>query len=304
MKDLLISHVDLDGISPNIILKLTGRNFEYKNIEINDIDKYFDELFNKDLSKYEHIYICDLTLTDHAYELINNSNLTNVLVFDHHKSHLDANKYSYVTVKVEINGRKTCGTELFYLYLKDIYKDLNKNIIKEYVDIVRELDTYNFIDEERAQNLNSLHELLGHKDFVTTIVKRLKKDKEHFEFTTFEKRLFKLERNKVNRYMKYKDTEMKRYTVDGKKCGVVFAETNKSELGNYLSNKYPELDLIIIINAAQSISYRTCKDNIDLSVFSAAYGGGGHAKAAGSIITDEQKEKIIKMYFKEVKTEE
>ena len=32
MKDLLISHVDLDGISPNILMSLTGRKFEYKNI--------------------------------------------------------------------------------------------------------------------------------------------------------------------------------------------------------------------------------------------------------------------------------
>ena len=154
MKDLLISHVDLDGISPNILMNLTGRKFEYKNIEICDVDKTFDELFTtRDLTKYEHIYICDLTLTDHVYELINNNNLNNVLVFDHHKSHLEATKYPYVTVKIDIDGVKTCGTELFYLYLKDIYKQLDRNIVKEYVTIVRELDTYCFIDEERAQSL-------------------------------------------------------------------------------------------------------------------------------------------------------
>ena len=97
---------------------------------------------------------------------------------------------------------------------------------------------------------------------------------------------------------------MKRYIIDGKKCGVVFAETNKSELGNYLSNKYTELDLIVLINAANSISYRTTKDDVDVSVFASNYQGGGHAKASGSGITDEQREQIIKLYFKEVKPEE
>ena len=304
MKDLLISHVDLDGISPNILLGLTGRKFEYKNIEIKDVDKTFDELFTKDLTKYENIYICDLTITEHAYELINNSGLNTFHVFDHHISHYFAKDYDYTDIRVDIDGVKTCGTELFYLYLSKQYKELKKNNIKEYVEIVRQLDTYDFKDEETAQNLNNLHDLLGHKEFVNAMTKRLKKDKEHFEFTQFEKRLFKIERNKINRYMNNKDSEMMRYTIDGKKCGVVFAESNKSETGNYLSNKYPELDLIVLLDASSRISYRTSRNDVDLNEFTSNYGGGGHAKAAGSKFDDEDRKKIIENYFKKVKIDE
>lgn len=304
IKDLLISHVDLDGVSPNVLLGLTGRKFEYKNIEIMDVDKTFDEYFSKDMTKYENIYICDLTLTEHAYELIKNANLNNVHVFDHHLSHYFAKDYDFTDIRVDIDGVKTCGTELFYLYLKDKYKNLNTNLIKEYVSLVRQLDTYTFEDEESAQNLNNLHDLLGHKEFVSTMTKRLKKNKEHFEFTQFEKRLFKIERNKINRYMNNKDSEMKRYTIDGKKCGVVFAESNKSETGNYLSNKYPELDLIILLDASSRISYRTSRNDVDLNEFTSNYGGGGHAKAAGSKFTDEDRQKVIEMYFKKVKIDE
>lgn len=304
MKDLLISHIDLDGVSPNILLNITRRKFYYKNIEINEVDKTFDELFKNDLSKYENIYIVDLTLTEHVYELIKNNNLTNVHVFDHHKSHEFASNYSFTDIRVDIDGIKTCGTELFYLYLKDIYKELNKNNIKEYVDLVRQLDTYTFTDEESAQNLNTLHDLLGHKDFIVSMSKRLKKDKEHFEFSQFEKRLFKIERNKINRYMNNKDQDMKVYTIHGYKCGVSFQESNKSETGNYLANKHPEVDLIILIDASARISYRTVKDNVDLNKFASLYGGGGHAKAAGSSITDIERDKFIKDYFKDVKTED
>ena len=303
-KDLLISHVDLDGISPNVLLALAGRKFDYKNIEIYDIDKTFDDLFQKDLTKYENIYICDLTLTKHAYELINNSGLKNIKVFDHHISHAFAQDYDFTDIRVDIKGIKTCGTELFYLYLKKKYKDLNKNNIKEYVELVRQLDTYTFIDEEAAQNLNSLHDILGHKEFINSMIKRLKKDKEHFEFSQFEKRLLKLERNKIDRYMKLKDSEMIRCTIDGKKCGVVFAESNKSETGNYLSSKYPELDLIILIDSSSRISYRTTRDDVDLNEFSSTYGGGGHKKASGSKFNNDDRISIIKSYYKKVKIED
>ena len=42
-KDLLITHTDLDGISPIILLNLTNRIFEYKNIEIHEVNDTFNE---------------------------------------------------------------------------------------------------------------------------------------------------------------------------------------------------------------------------------------------------------------------
>ena len=301
MKDLLISHVDLDGISPNILLTLADRKFEYKNIEISEVDKTFDEYFKKDLKKYENIYIVDLTITEHAHDLIQKSNLKNIYVFDHHAAHEFAADYDYTDIRVEINGVKTCGTELFYLFLKKKYKELNKPNIADYVDVVTQLDTYTFKDEMKAQNLNTLHDLLGHQEFVKTIVRRLKKDKKTFEFTQFENKLFKIQRNKIDRYIQNKETEMKRYIIDGHKCGVVFAESNKSELGNYLSAKNPDLEFIIMCDASSRMSYRTKRDDVDLNAFASNYSGGGHKKASGSKFNDEDRFKVIKEYYKDVK---
>ena len=69
-KDLLITHTDLDGVSPIILLNLTNRKFEYKNIEIHEVNDTFNELFTSDLSIYENIYVTDLTLTEEVYKQI------------------------------------------------------------------------------------------------------------------------------------------------------------------------------------------------------------------------------------------
>lgn len=299
MKSLLISHTDLDGISPIILLNLTGIKFEYKNYDIQEITESFNELFETDLTQYENIYITDLSLTEKIYEKIIEKNLTNVKVFDHHETHLFANKYDFVNVSINIDNRQTCATEMFYLYLKELYPILNNNIIKEYVNHVRELDTYNFTSELPKQ-IENIRSTIGSSEFIKSITKRLKKDKEHFELTTFEKRYVKLKRDELDRYLKLKESKMFTYKINNKKCGIVFSESNKSELGNYLSAKHPELDLIILIDASSRIAYRTTRDDVAVNEFASIYGGGGHRKASGSNFSDEYRINIIKDYFKEI----
>lgn len=299
MKDLLITHTDLDGISPIILLNIVGRKVDYKTIEISEITETFDELFKTDLSQYENIYVTDLTLPQSIYDYINEHKIK-VKVFDHHETHLYANEYDYVNVKVNLNNRQTCGTELFHQYLKSIYKELDTPIINDYVDLVREIDTYN-LTSDKPKQLVLICDTYGKTDFIKSITKRLKKDKSTFEFTTFEKRFLKLKEQELIRYMQKMEKKMVTYLIDNKKCGVVFAETNKSELGNYLSNKYPELDLIILIDASSRISYRTCKDDIKVNDFAATYGGGGHQKASGSSFSDKERHEIVTRYFKDVK---
>ena len=75
---------------------------------------------------------------------------------------------------------------------------------------------------------------------------------------------------KAKIHMQKKENKMFRYNIDGKTCGVVFSENNKSELGNYLSNKYPELDLIILIDASSRISYRSSRDDVAVNEFASS----------------------------------
>lgn len=132
---LLISHTDLDGISPNILLTLTGEKFDAKNIDINDIDEAFKELIAIGFSKYSCIYAYELTPPDFCLDYFN-KNKVNVKVFDHHVTHLFANAYPYVKVIIDYDGIQTCATEIFFNYLITIYPNLNKPNIKDYVRLV------------------------------------------------------------------------------------------------------------------------------------------------------------------------
>lgn len=298
MKKYLITHTDLDGISPIILLKLANVDFNYKTTELKDLEDFINTFIESDLSEYDTIYVTDLTLTDEMYEKLIALN-KQLLVFDHHQTHLFANKYPFVTVSVDLHGRQTCGTELFYEYLKNKFKNLNKENIQEYVNYVRELDTFNFTSD-LPKHLDTIRETIGKDDFIKTMVKRLNKDKP-FALTTFEKRFIKLKNQELERYLQKKEKDMQTFIIDGKKCAVCFAETNKSILGNYISTKYPEFDLVILIDASSRISYRTTKEDIDLSEFAATYGGGGHRLASGSKFDNEDRANIIRSYYNDVK---
>lgn len=299
MKDLLITHTDMDGISPIILMNLTDRKFEYKSIEIQEVAETLEEALATGLNNYENIYIVDLSVPETIYEKLKDYN--NIKVFDHHQTHLYANKYPFATVKVEEFGHLTCGTELFYNYLKSIYKELDTPLINDYVQIVRQCDTWDWVDKDFARKVGSLPYIYGKKDFIKFITKRLKKDKEKFELTAFEKRYTKIEAEEMDRYLKYKEKTLEKYLINNYKVGIVFAENYFSDLGNYLSENNPDLDIIAIIKNCEKISYRTIRDDIKCNEFAENFGGGGHAKASGSSMTKEDRFKIIEYYYKDVK---
>ncbi|MCH5167712.1 MAG: hypothetical protein J1F35_07500 [Erysipelotrichales bacterium] len=299
MKDLLITHTDLDGISPIILMNLTGINYEYKSIEIYDVDTTFEDLLKTDLNAYNNIFIVDLTIPKDIYEQLKEYN--NVKVFDHHETHLYANEYPFAEVKVKEFGHLTCGTELFYNYLVKQYKNLDTKLIRDYIEIVRQNDTWDWVDRDFASKVGALPFVYGKKDFIKSITKRLKKDKDKFELTAFEKRYTKLQSAEMERYLKLKEKELKKYVINNYKVGIVFAENHKSELGNYLSAQNPDLDLIAIINNCEKISYRTTRDDVRCNDFAAIYNGGGHQKASGSGMSEDDRLAIIKYYFKDVK---
>ena len=293
MKDLLISHVaDIDGVSPVILMKLCNIDFDYELKDIDEIEEYMTELLNTDLSIYNNIYITDLTVPEIIYDKINNSEYKNKFkVFDHHKTHMYANEFDYVTIDTN-----ECGTTLFYKYLKTKYRF--KKIVNEYTQHVKNLDIWLWQEKNDivAKQLGDLFDIYGKEQYIEEMYKKLKK-KSKFKLDKFENKLLSIEQNKIDRYINKCEKEMIVLKYEKLKAGLIFCEKYKSEMGNRLSSLHPELDFIIMINLRGGISFRTNKD-IDLTPIAEKLNGGGHKRACGAPISSITKENLIKEIFK------
>lgn len=97
----------------------------------------------------------------------------------------------------------------------------------------------------------------------------------------------------AKRYIETKEANIKKIEINGLTAGVVFAESNISELGNVICENNPDIDFAMIINIDKSISFRTVKDNVDVSEIARSLNGGGHKKAAGAPILEDIKDRFI-----------
>ena len=287
---LIISHkADPDGVTPIVLSKLVFKDFKYILADIDEVDKFVMDNID------EEIIIVDLNISEETADYILNNN-KNVLVFDHHLSNKDMNKYSFIKV-VDVDGIKQSGTTLYYKFLLEKYNNdlLNKDVTKKLVEHVRTMDTYDFsiTSKEEANNIVVLFKIYGRELFIDKFYNVIINSNELYSREDLN--LIELENLRIKRYIEEK--EIIEISLDNKKVGVVFAERNMSELGNYLVNKYDYLDYIILINVDKSISYRG-NNKVDLSVIAKQYNGGGHFNAAGSPLPKDLKEKIIKEIFK------
>ena len=138
--------------------------------------------------------------------------------------------------------------------------------------------------------------LLGRDEFIDNAIYQIIMLHE-YKLTVDNFMLLKKNQEKIDKYIESKEKTIIVKVIQGYKAGVVFAEQYHSELGNKLSEMHPELDFIAMINPSHSISYRTVKKNIDLSVIADSYKGGGHAQASGSPISKEMKNSILDLLF-------
>lgn len=306
MKTLLISHkADPDGISPVIFLKLIREDLDVILLNANDINPKVTEIINNKLYlQYDEIYITDLTLDKKSCDLIMKTEKSEIFhTFDHHAFNLIANEYPFgCAISTNADGINECATSLFYKYLKNLYPETFDNqALEHYSELIRLSDTWDWVktNNQEAKKLNDLHDILGRESYIEYFVEFFKNNK-NFYFTPEQKFLLKVEDQRIQRYLEESEKTMFHATLSGKKCGIVFAEQNRSLLGNYLAQKYSHIiDFVVIINMQQGISFRSVKDDINVAEIASIYGGGGHFKASGCPMDNALKKEVIQLIFKE-----
>lgn len=305
----MFTHTDLDGVGCSILLKNVYRDSEI-NVEYcdyNNINEKVEEFLNlnEDLS-FDLIFITDISVNESIAERIQEkvelNKYNKFVLLDHHKTADWLNKYTWATVEEnsEYLERKTSGTQMLHEWLISHNSDYIKNNwynSKEFIRLVNDYDTWywNSVGDLLPKKLNDLLYIYGRERFIDKMLFELEKCLIHFNST--DELLLELKQNEINLFVESKNKTIKIFDMLNLKVGVVFAESNISELGNRLCKLNPEIDLVAIINVNHSVSYRTIKDGVDVSNVAKVFEGGGHVKASGSPINDDFRNFLINTLF-------
>lgn len=290
----LFTDSDLDGLACGIIgMGIYGDNVSTVYSGPKQIDKDIVEfLKNEDVAEYSIIYVTDLTISKETATLLddlNKNNIVRIKLFDHHRTGYFLNKYQWARVTDTFHGDiKTCGAELFWEYMKDIYPDwidpfyTNMN---NFIEYVRLWDTWDWVEAGEkglvSKKFNLLRSIYSNSKFVNSIFKKICESAGSLIDDT-ENNLIEVFENKKNRYIQLKAKNARIMDFDNYKVAFVFAEENVSELGNFLCKEFPEIDFaMMVMTDMKTVSLRAIKNEIDLSVIAKKYGGGGHPKSAG-----------------------
>ena len=283
----LFTHTDLDGVSCEILGKIAfEEDIDVVRCNYGDIDAKVEEFING-AEEYDKLFITDISVNKEiADKLLGISD--KVILLDHHKTALWLNEYPYALVQVEDESiGKMCGAYLFYEYLKKNHKEFDDTpALKLFIDYVRMYDTWEWKEQYNniiPKRLNGLMYMDGPSEFIDKMIYRLGNNLAIFDDTDLMK--LQIEQTYINSYISQKnetlminDDLFPEYTV-----GITFADKYISELGNKLCELHPELDFVVLINMSTlAVSYRTVKDDLDLSDIAKGFGGGGHPKASGS----------------------
>lgn len=317
MKVKLFTHNDLDGIGCAILGKLAFNDIDIEYCNYDDINTKIQDFYNNlEDEKYERIFITDISVNEEvAKDIDGDYDLSEkILLLDHHTTAKWLNKYDWAeviesTVLLHDYNKvteKVSGTYLFFIeLLKNDYLNIDYKTYQLYlsfVDMVRKYDTWLWktkYNDEQPKMWNDLFYIMGRDEFVETIIYRLT-HYNVFDFCDIDLQLLKYKQREIDTYIKKKQEQIIEKDILGYKAGIVFAEQFISELGNKLAEQNPQYDFIVIINVGNmTVSYRGVKDNIDLGKdIATVFGGGGHLKAAGSLIDNSVRGDLINKLFK------
>ncbi len=292
----LFTHNDLDGVGCGIVARCAfGDNIEVRYNSVQSIDSQvsrFMDVYKEKPKKGGFLFITDLSVSEEVEGRIGRfvQNGGKARLLDHHKTSLPLNRHPWASVQVAYDdGRQTSASSLFYEYLVQHRLLQPMPTLAQFVELVRQYDTWEWEkhDNATAKRLNDLFFLLSLDEFEDRMTERVQRE-EPFAFTEFEEKLLALEEGKIERYVRRKKRELVQTFVSERCVGVVHAESYHSELSHELGKTFPYLDYIAIVNVGgKKLSLRTIHDDVDVSSVAAAYGGGGHAKAAGCPLTDD-----------------
>ncbi len=287
-KKLIISHVaDVDGISALILAQLHFGDIDYCLVEFSELEDFLKTIVeNGTYKNYDEIYVTDVSFRTGSLELIDSNEELKKRIrhFDHHMSETGAaEKYSFVNEVKEIDGKKMCGTTLFYNHIEDDFK-YKSEYLDKYLQAVCDYDTGGpLCGNQYGVDLTTLVSIIGIDTFIKKFSAGIKYGKD--PMTEEDYALINMQRQKEQEYIEECDKNLIRIELNGHNVGVVVSELYRSSVGTALSSKYKdELDYILIPNFMRmQYSFRTVRKDINVGQIakSLCIEGGGNPGAGG-----------------------
>ena len=309
MKRLLFTHgADIDGMGNAILAKLAFENIDIIYARnVSDLEtKFLNEYNSGNLYNYDIVYITDLSLKKEiADKVYNDDKLKDKLyIFDHHETALASglNEYNNTNVHVELNGIKTCGTELYYNYLKDNGYLEDSTAISEFVEKVRREDNWEWekYNDILAHDLAILFNAVGINRFVDSMVALLKEEKDSFELNENLSNEVNNKKEKIKLAIESSKRFVRKELIDGIKTLIVFITYEyRNDVADYFK-KNNDIDYDVVAMIAldnDQISIRSLKSNNYARILAEKYGGGGHDTAAAIPLDYNNKSKIVDTLF-------
>lgn len=302
MKNLLITHTDLDGVATAIVAKSMYLYNESKDnfwdviyCESKDIYKQIDQLIrSRKWEGYGKIVFVDLPINqDYGLKLNALSKQCSCLrYYDHHLSSQCLDIYPWVILDVSDSTEAECGASLFAKF--ESGNCVNDYNIVRFIEAVRNWDTWGWQEHNDilSKDLSTLFKCysLNCSKFVSHILSNLENGCI----------LTSSDRDMIDAQLEYEDTYIGRCITratpvefHGKNFIGVVANEFISMVGNMLSEAFPEYEGALVVHNA-GLSFRTVRDDVDLSEFCQKYGGGGHRKAAGISFQNDDLMQILK----------
>lgn len=309
----LISHTDLDGVGPSIVLQAYGIMHEADFVETRKVDEAVLARL-EELQDNELLIITDLSVSEEVAEAITKvnkePNARFVCLIDHHASALYLNDYSWASEIPLLDDIKMSATTLIFKYLDEAgyvinpqYQEEDAEVIDyspqqiavffdrlaRFVENVRLYDTWDWhaLKIQEAADLNTIFYARRRHEFI--------KDRFNYIltgqlFTEADDTYLTFSKDELRKVLKKKEKQLvivKDYSLEGHdtplNIGVVETDSYISELGNHLAEKFAEeIDCVFIVSLVKNrVSLRSIGKAVNLSEVAKHYNGGGHPNASG-----------------------
>lgn len=308
MKIKQFSHTDLDGVGSYIVLRAAlPANKHEVSITYCDYGKIDEKVINftksEDFNSYDYIIITDISVNQDTANILDEVHKSeegpSIQLLDHHGTAEWLNQYEWAHVeqKLIIPGHKSSGTSLVVDFLYSKAQEFDAQItcgVRHFAEMVRRYDTWEWstiYNEILPKELNDFLYMTSREEFATAMLEIVPSNKlgEEVYFDTRARALLDQKQKEIEAYIKKKAKQLiKTDYKEGAVAGVVFADQHVSELGNELCKQNEDIDFVIMIDMGErKLSFRTAKDEVNVSEIAKTYGGGGHPKSSGAQFSEE-----------------